>query len=579
MKLLRSARRIIAGLVCSLLIALSSTGADAQSFVGIQGEGSTFAQIAIEYVQKQVLSFGIKLDYTGNGSTNGRKAFLLGTTDFAASDIPFQFKPTDGSPSENPTKNGYAYTPVVAGGTAFMYNLKINGRQVTNLRLSGENVAKIFTGVITSWNDPALLADNPGLVLPDRKVVPVVRSDGSGTSAQFSMWMSRQHAGIWNDYCRRTGAPGACGSTSNYPTLKTGMISKPGDDGVSNYVKQSYGEGTIGYTAYAYPFRELYPVAKVLNAAGYYTESTPENVAVSLLKAKINNDSNSPDYLTQQLDDVYTDPDPRNYPLSAYSYYILRTQTTERFDEAKGRTVGAVAYYTMCQAQEASASLGYSPIPINLVKASFEQIRKIPGVAVQDIDVSTCKNPTFSPDGTNLVAQNAPQPQDCDKKGPSQCATGTGGARSTPTALRSGGGAQAAGAGGAGGSGSGGASQANSGAGGAGAGGAGGAGTGAGAAGTGGATVGSGPDATTGSEACDPDTGVCGPGGGSVQASAGRTAAGGAGEQAVASSTVLAGSSGRAGYALLIALILLLTLALIFAPAAAWQYFSHREQT
>ena len=56
--------------------------------------------------------------------------------------------------------------PVAAGGTAFMYNLKINGQRVTNLRLSGENVAKIFTGVITKWNDPAIKADNPGLTLP-----------------------------------------------------------------------------------------------------------------------------------------------------------------------------------------------------------------------------------------------------------------------------------------------------------------------------------------------------------------------------------------------------------------------------
>ena len=58
---------------------------------------------------------------------------------------------------------------MTAGGTAFMYNLKINGQRVTNLRLSGENVAKIFTGVITKWNDPALEADNPGLDLPDRR--------------------------------------------------------------------------------------------------------------------------------------------------------------------------------------------------------------------------------------------------------------------------------------------------------------------------------------------------------------------------------------------------------------------------
>ena len=76
--------------------------------------------------------------------------------------------------------------PITAGGTVFMYNLKINGQQVTNLRLSGENIAKIFTGAITNWDNPALAADNPGLNLPNESIVPVVRSDGAGSTATSS---------------------------------------------------------------------------------------------------------------------------------------------------------------------------------------------------------------------------------------------------------------------------------------------------------------------------------------------------------------------------------------------------------
>ncbi len=144
-------------------------------------------------------------------STAGRKNFLNGTVDFAASDIPFQFEPEDGSAPENPAPGSYAYMPVTAGGTAFMYNLKINGQRVTNLRLSGENVAKIFTGAITMWNDPAIQADNPGLAMPARAIVPVVRSDGSGSTAQFTQWMIDQHPAIWNDYCERSGRAPACG--------------------------------------------------------------------------------------------------------------------------------------------------------------------------------------------------------------------------------------------------------------------------------------------------------------------------------------------------------------------------------
>jgi hypothetical protein len=148
------------------------------------------------------------------------------------------------------------------------------------------------------------------------------------------------------------------------------------------------------------------------------------------------------------LDDVYSDRDPRNYQLSSYSYFILPTKVRGQFTAEKGKTLGAFSYYSMCQGQQQSASLGYSPMPINLVEASFEQIRKIPGVVAQDIDIKTCKNPTFSEDGTNTLAKNAPQPPECDKQGPSQCTTGTGGAKkvSTPVATAAGGGAAGGGA-------------------------------------------------------------------------------------------------------------------------------------
>ena len=82
----------------------------------------------------------------------------------------------------------------------------------------------------------------------------------------------------------------------------------------------------------------------------------------------------------------------------------------------------------MCQGQQDSAALGYSPMPINLVTASFAQIAKIPGADVQTINVQSCNNPTFTPSGFNLLAETAPYPPACDKQGPIQCTSGTGGA-------------------------------------------------------------------------------------------------------------------------------------------------------
>ncbi|MFF5143828.1 phosphate ABC transporter substrate-binding protein PstS [Streptomyces sp. NPDC013157] len=417
---------ILAALM-GVLGTLAGTPAVADSYTPIAGAGSTWAENAVDQWRRDVNKNGMRISYAGTGSSDGRRQFLSGTVDFAVSDIPFQTNPTDGSAAERPAKGSYAYMPIVAGGTVFMYHLTVNGRKVTNLRLSGDVVTKIFTGVIKSWDDPTIKADNPGLQLPHRTIVPVVRSDGSGSTAQFTMWMANQHKALWNAYCAKVGRSGSCGQTSYYPTV-SGMIAQSGDLGVAGYVAQNYGEGAIGYVNYSYALNAHYPVAKVLNHAGYYTEPTPQNVAVSLLKARINTDKNSADYLTQQLDGVYNDTDRRNYPLSSYSYMILPLKVQGTFTEAKGKTLGAFSYYFMCQGQQQAPNLGYSPLPINLVQAGFDQIRRIPGVQAQNINIKNCNNPTFTANGQNRLAQTAPYPAACDRKGAAPCTSGSGGA-------------------------------------------------------------------------------------------------------------------------------------------------------
>jgi phosphate ABC transporter phosphate-binding protein len=434
------------GRLCGALLAVFVSGvavvvvgvhpASADSYVPVSGAGSSWSENALDQWISDVQQYGMRVNYAGTGSTAGRESFLNGTVDFAASDIPFQTKPDDGSAPETPVPGTYAYMPITAGGTVFMYNLMINGQRVTNLRLSGQNIAKIFTGAITSWNNPAIAADNPGLQLPNEPIVPVVRSDGAGDSFEFSEWMISQFPSVWNSFCNSSGRAPACGPTSFYPTLP-GMIAQSGDLGVAGYVSQSYAAGSIGYVNYSYALNAGFPVAQMLNAAGYYTEPTPQNVAVSLLDAQIETANTDPSvYLTENLTNVYTDPDPRTYPLSSYSYLILPIKVQGQFSTAKGKTLAAFSYYAMCQGQQESASLGYSPMPINLVEASFTQIAQIPGANVQNINIQSCNNPTFTPSGANLLAQTAPYPPACDKQGPTQCSTGTGGAAKVSTPVK-----------------------------------------------------------------------------------------------------------------------------------------------
>ncbi len=405
----------------------------------VAGAGSTWSANALQQWIRNVFdNYRWKVTFDDSGSSAGRQLFAQGTVDFGVSEIPYALSGSD-SPDPRPTRQ-FAYVPIVAGGTALMYNLVIGGQRVTNLRLSGENVAKIFTGVITKWNDPAIASDNPKLSLPAVTIVPVVRSDGSGTTAQLTSWMRSQYPDIWNAYCARAGRAN-CGITSNYPIVPgSSFIGQQGSNGVAGLVAQAKSVGAITYVEESYALNARFPVAKVLNNAGYYTEPTASNVAVSLLAAVINNDPNSADYLTANLNGVYGNGDPRTYPLSSYSYMIIPTAVEGSFTENRGLTLADFASYFLCEGQQQAEVLGYSPLPINLVQGGLDQIQKIPGGNPANKDISACNNPTFSPDGTNKLANEAPQPQECDKRGPDQCLTGTGGVSDIPTPSGGGGG-------------------------------------------------------------------------------------------------------------------------------------------
>ncbi|GAA2014176.1 hypothetical protein GCM10009719_26030 [Nocardioides kribbensis] len=390
------------------------------AYAQIEGTGSTWSELIVQQWIADVDANGLKVVYTGGGSSKGRKDFAQGSTDFAISEIPYQGTDETGQAD---TSNGrdFAYLPIVAGGTAFTYQLKVGDELVRNLRLSGETLTRIFTNQITNWNDPAITKDNNGRAFPSLPITPVVRSDGSGTTAQLTSWMDREYPSIWRPFFGRSGL------TSYYPR-EGRAISQAGSDQVMNTIASFAGNGTIGYVEYSYPVNKDYPVVKVLNRAGYFVEPTQYNVAVALTKASIN-----PQTLTQELGGVYANSDPRAYPISSYSYMILPTGAKDpRMTTAKRQTVADFLYYSLCAGQAKAGPYGYSPLPLNLVQAGFDQVAKLkkadPAVDLTDRDVRSCNNPTF--DGKNLsknkLAEIAPQPASCDKVGEGPCGTATG---------------------------------------------------------------------------------------------------------------------------------------------------------
>ncbi len=411
---------------------LLAPGAQAAEFIPISGSGSNWSANALNQWRQAVNNLdGMMVSFSPDDSTNGRDDFRAGRVDFAVSDMPYGGS-EEGIPDPPPARP-FGYLPIVAGGTAFMYNLTIGDKRVTNLRLSGETIAKIFTQLITSWADPAIKADNPGLALPARRIVPVVRSDSAAPTAQFTAWLASQYPAIWDAYCQRAGRQVApCGPTSSYPLVPS-MQALAGSSGVTGFVAQGSTDGAITYAEYSYAHRAGLPVAKVLNAANYYVEPTASNVAVALLAAKVRPD------LTQDLSQVYSDPDPRAYPLSSYSYMIVPQVPTANFGTDKGRTLAEFAYYAVCDGQQYADALGYTPLPVNLVQAAVAQINQIPGASqkINSNDLSNCHNLTLSADGSDQLIKSVPQPSPCDLRSAlTQCTSGTGGATApTPTTI------------------------------------------------------------------------------------------------------------------------------------------------
>jgi len=434
------AGRLTALSVAALAAALAfSSGSTASALMPmaahaqITGSGSSWSANAVNQWIADVTQNGLQVVFTSTGSAQGRKDFTNVTTDFAVSDIGYQGvdKVTQDSdsncknPADSTTCRAYAYLPIVAGGTAFPYQLKVAGKLVRNLRLSGDTLAKIFTNQITNWNDPAITRDMNGKAFPSIPIVAVVHSEGSGSTAQFTRYLNKQYPSIWQPFL------GQAGSTEYFPR-KGQMIAQNGSDGVINFITSAAANGAIGYDEYSYALAKNYPVVKLKNAAGYFTLPTQYNVAVALTQAQINQDKSSKDYLLQNLDKVYAYTDKRTYAMSSYSYMIIPTASNDsRMTTPKRQTLADYLYYSVCQGQAEMGPIGYSPLPINLVQASFEQVNKLkaadPKVDLSKRNVTTCNNPTFvkGQPTRNYLAEIAPNPPLCDSASAGPC-TGSG---------------------------------------------------------------------------------------------------------------------------------------------------------
>ncbi|HTU37576.1 MAG TPA: substrate-binding domain-containing protein [Acidimicrobiales bacterium] len=370
--------------------------------------GSSFAGVAITQWEGQFNEeYGGDINFTVSSSILGMNAFCQKTVDFGATDISYATQQSICSTSQVPYP--FQYMPDVAGGLAFEYNLQAaNGQRVTNLILNGPTLLGIFTGSIKNWNNPQIQALNPNIPMPNQPITAYYRSDASGENYLLSDYFLHVDPGPITTFQQEASVPTTPGTPSatwasfsnGVPQNLNSLEGVNGSDAASQGPAQN--QGGIAYVEYAYAKNVHLPVASVINAAGQPVQPDSYNVAVALTAAILYSD------LTQNLGGVYTNPNPDAYPISAYSYFIAQCVPSQAaaqnfacdsggpvtMGSGQGSELSQFISYVACGGQSQMASLGYSPIPPNLVEDDFQAAGRLPGgTSPPPPTPSTCANP------------------------------------------------------------------------------------------------------------------------------------------------------------------------------------------
>lgn len=350
----------IAGIALTATLALTACGSDNEAPAATGGnasaaagncvagsltaQGSTAQKNAMDEWIKAYQSqcSGAQINYQGTGSGAGIEAFIGGTADFAGSDS--ALKEDEQPKADAKCAGGPALNlPMVIGPIAVVYN--VDG--VKDLQLDAATIAKIYTGKITKWNDPAIAGQNSGAKLPDTAIQAVHRSGESGTTDNFTKYLSKSAEADWTlGNAKSWKAPGGVAAT--------------GSDGVAAKVKST--AGTIAYVELSFAENSDLSMAKIKNGAGEYTALTGESAGKTIAGAKVEGTGND---LKMSID--YNTKEAGAYPIVLVTYEIACSKGS-----AKAKEVQSFLKYTSSTAgQQAIAELGYAPLP-ETVRAKVE---------------------------------------------------------------------------------------------------------------------------------------------------------------------------------------------------------------
>jgi phosphate transport system substrate-binding protein len=314
----------------------------------LSGAGSTFvAPMLSAWASTYAAQNSVQVAYSSIGSGGGIAQVQAGTVDFGDSDA--YMKDADIAKAKGPILQ----VPLVLAPVVVTYNLQGVSK---GLKLDGETIGKIFAGVITTWNDPIIVKQNPGITLPSVPIATVHRSDGSGTTDIFTDYLTKESP-TW--VSTLGGAAQSRGKTVAWPN----GIGGKGNEGVSGAVQQT--QGSIGYVELGYAITQNLAYADVKNKAGAYMEPCVQTVLAA---------TNGVTYPADLRFDLTDASDPQAYPITGLTWALIYQNQT---DATKAAALINFFSWVLTTGQDQTIALNYSPLGKDLQQKCIAQLKKM----------------------------------------------------------------------------------------------------------------------------------------------------------------------------------------------------------
>lgn len=330
--------------IAASILALATTGAIAQN---INGAGATFPYPLYSrwFSEYNKLHPDVKINYQSIGSGGGIRQVTEGTVDFGASDGPMTDQQLESA------KVKVMHIPTVLGAVVPVYNIPGVNK---DLNFSPDVIADIYLGKINKWDDPRIAKDNPGANLPAKPILPVYRSDGSGTTYIFTDFLSK----VSSDWQSKVGK----NTSVKWPV----GIGQKGNEGVAGMVRQS--PYSFGYVELIYAVQNKMSFGSVRNASGKFLKASTEGVtAAAAAAAKMM----PADYRVSITNAQGAD----SYPISSFTWLLIPIHSA---DPAKAKALSGFLTWMLDHGESEASSMSYAPLPKQvqaMVRKTIKQVK------------------------------------------------------------------------------------------------------------------------------------------------------------------------------------------------------------